>query len=486
MQLGVSRAATEGNAQSPTLPPLPWERAYRRRVVIADVITIVVGMWFGLFLLSGSFAPGPRAALISAVTGMVLLASLALRRSWDLRILGQGADEFRRVSSAVATAVVILGLGGLITLLDDLRPWVFAIVPTTGVAMGVARYGLRKALHARRARSTCMVPVLAAGSEDEVADLIARTRRETHNGWLIEAACIPAPTAGPPHNEIAGVPVVGSLDDVAARAHHGGYRIVVAVPHPSWTRGRLRDLAWQLENTAADLVVAPTLMEVSGPRLHFSPVYGLTLLRVSKPSLSGVRWLLKASIDRVGALCALVVLAPVLLAVALAIKLEDRGPVLFRQERVGKGGTSFMMVKFRSMVVDAEARLAELTERNEGAGPLFKIRADPRVTRVGRLLRRYSIDELPQLINVAAGHMSLIGPRPPLPVEVSCYATDALRRLLVKPGVTGLWQISGRSDLSWEESVRLDLRYVENWSLALDVVILWKTVSAVVRRAGAY
>jgi exopolysaccharide biosynthesis polyprenyl glycosylphosphotransferase len=282
------------------------------------------------------------------------------------------------------------------------------------------------------------------------------------------------------------VPVVGDLDEMVTSVRRGGYRIVVVVPDPAWTRRRLRDMAWELEGTPAALIVAPALMEVTGPRLHMTPVYGLTLLRVSKPSFTGVRWLLKDAIERISALAGLVVLTPLLLMIALAIKRDDGGPVLFRQERVGRAGKTFMMLKFRSMGVDAEHQLGALETGNEGAGPLFKLRHDPRVTRVGALMRRYSLDELPQLLNVVRGHMSLVGPRPPLPREVLLYATDAMRRLLVKPGLTGLWQISGRSDLSWEEAIRLDLRYVENWSFALDAMILWKTIAAVLRPTGAY
>jgi exopolysaccharide biosynthesis polyprenyl glycosylphosphotransferase len=191
-------------------------------------------------------------------------------------------------------------------------------------------------------------------------------------------------------------------------------------------------------------------------------------------------------VDRLGAVGLLVLLAPLLLVIAVAVKLDGGGPVLFRQTRVGRHGRVFTMVKFRSMVVDAEARLAELAAANEGAGPLFKMRNDPRTTRVGAVLRRYSLDELPQLFNVLAGSMSIVGPRPPLPSEAQQFGQDAQRRLLVRPGLTGLWQISGRSDLSWEQAVRLDLRYVENWNLALDLQILCKTLSAVLKSRGAY
>jgi exopolysaccharide biosynthesis polyprenyl glycosylphosphotransferase len=194
----------------------------------------------------------------------------------------------------------------------------------------------------------------------------------------------------------------------------------------------------------------------------------------------------KGGLDRVVAALALLLLTPVLLAVAAAIKLTSPGPVLFHQERVGVNGQSFTMLKFRSMVVGADRNLESLRAENISDGVLFKMREDPRVTRVGRVLRRLSIDELPQLLNVLGGSMSLVGPRPPLPAEVARYDAPVHRRLLVKPGLTGLWQVSGRSDLPWDEAVRLDLRYVENWSLTMDLLILAKTVRAVLGSSGAY
>ena len=476
--------------QGSSLPPprTGWEITYRRTVCLADLVVIVVAARVGLVFHDGSLQLGSSAwpGALALVSTIVLLAGLVGRRCWDPRILGQGAEEFRRVGAAVRAAIVVLALTGLAVHAPDLGPWVFGVLPATGVALAFSRFGLRRVLHARRSRGGCMVPVLVAGSVDEVADLIARTRREAHNGWLVEAVCVPTPPGGSALTDVCGVPVVGDLDEMATSVRRGRYRIVVVVPDPAWTRRRLRDMAWELEGTPAALIVAPALMEVTGPRLHMTPVYGLTLLRVSKPSFTGVRWLLKDAIERISALAGLAVLTPLLLVIALAIKRDDGGPVLFRQERVGKGGKTFMMLKFRSMGVDAEHQLGALETGNEGAGPLFKLRHDPRVTRVGALMRRYSLDELPQLLNVVRGHMSLVGPRPPLPREVLLYATDAMRRLLVKPGLTGLWQISGRSDLSWEETIRLDLRYVENWSFALDAMILWKTIAAVLRPTGAY
>ncbi len=251
-------------------------------------------------------------------------------------------------------------------------------------------------------------------------------------------------------------------------------------------REGLRQLAWQLEGSDTSLLLTPELTDVAGPRINVRPLGALSLLQVTEPKFSGATRILKGAMDRVIAALMLLVLSPVLLATALLIKLDSRGPVFFRQTRSGVGGAPFQLVKFRSMVDAAEDLLIDLTDRNESGGVLFKIRRDPRVTRVGRVLRRFSIDELPQLWNVLIGEMSLVGPRPPLPSEVEMYEEDARRRLLVKPGLTGLWQVSGRSDLSWDESVRLDLYYVENWSFVLDLTIIARTVGAVVAGRGAY
>ena len=249
----------------------------------------------------------------------------------------------------------------------------------------------------------------------------------------------------------------------------------------------LRRLAWDLEGSGVDLVVSPGLVQVAGPRLHVRPLCGLQLLHVEEPELVGGRRVVKAAIDRVGALVALLLLAPLLIGTAIAVRMTSPGPMLFTQARVGKDGREFTLRKFRTMSADAEQLLVKMRASNvHGAGVLFKVRQDPRVTPLGRWLRRFSVDELPQLVNVLLGDMSLVGPRPPLPSEVARYGDGVHRRLLVKPGLTGLWQIRGRSDLSWDESIQLDLRYVENWSLALDVMILCKTMTAVLGGRGAY
>jgi exopolysaccharide biosynthesis polyprenyl glycosylphosphotransferase len=273
--------------------------------------------------------------------------------------------------------------------------------------------------------------------------------------------------------------VLRAVDDLRAD-------VVAVAADPDLSGHALRRLAWQLDERGVDLILSPGIVEVAGPRLSIRPVAGLSLLHMERPATRGGRMLVKRILDRLLGVGLFLALLPLLSVIAVAIRRSSPGPVIFRQIRIGEDGKPFEMLKFRSMTVDAEDRREELVESDEGNGVLFKIRDDPRVTRVGALLRRYSLDELPQLWNVVRGEMSLVGPRPPLPREVIGYSADATRRLRVKPGMTGLWQVSGRSDLSWEESLRLDLRYVDNWSLASDATILWRTWRAVIGRSGAY
>jgi exopolysaccharide biosynthesis polyprenyl glycosylphosphotransferase len=353
------------------------------------------------------------------------------------------------------------------------------------VATLAARFCARKSLAYARRQGRCVKRVVAVGRDGAIADLVRRLHHDRYAGMEVVAACVTTPQLAAAVRS-TGVPIDGDLDSVidVVRSRNAD---AVAVTSASETAAEyLRRLSWQLEGSGIELLVSPGLIEVAGPRLHIRPFVGLPLLAIEEPVFSGWKRVLKGALDRLGAALAIVLIAPVLLAIALAVRLSGPGPVLYRQERVGVHGQRYTMLKFRSMVEGADDRLQEVLALNEHDGLLFKIRQDPRVTPVGRWLRRFSLDELPQLFNVLGGTMSLVGPRPPLPTEVERYDTSIRRRLLVKPGLTGLWQISGRSDLSWEESVRLDLRYVENWSLALDLLILWKTAWAVVRSRGAY
>jgi exopolysaccharide biosynthesis polyprenyl glycosylphosphotransferase len=464
-----------------------WERRYRAATVLLDILAITLVVAVGGLLGLGSRIPrfGDVSPGVGIVAGALMVASMFICRAWEARVLGQGSDEFSRLIRAMMTSSVVLGLLGLALEATAARPWVFGLIPLAGVLAMLGRLALRGRLHHLRRHGECVLPTLVVGTASAVAEMIDRTRRDSGRGWLVTGACTPTGRADDGSETIMNVPVLGDLDSVADVVHVGGYRVVAVCPTPGWTSRRLHQLAWNIEDAAAELVVDPGLMEVAGPRLHVAPVDGLPLLRLTRPTFTGLPWVAKHIVDRLGAALLVLLVAPLLLGLAVAVKL-DGGPVFFRQTRVGKHGRHFKMLKFRSMVVDAEKMVVGLTAANEGAGPLFKMKADPRVTRVGRVLRRYSLDELPQLFNVLGGSMSLVGPRPPLPREVEQYGRAAQRKLLVRPGVTGLWQVSGRSDLSWEQSVRLDLRYVENWNLALDASILWRTVGAVVNSRGAY
>jgi exopolysaccharide biosynthesis polyprenyl glycosylphosphotransferase len=429
-----------------------------------------------------SYRPGVYLAF-TGLLPLLWIGSLALVGGYDPRFIGVGSDEFRRVIRAAVMLTAMIAIASYAVKFDTARGYVVIALPCATIFDLVARYRLRRRLHRQRSHGGCMRKVVAVGDAPAVADLVGELRRGTYHGLDVVGACL---AGGTMLHEIAGVPVYGGLGTVTSAVGHLGADTVAVLACQDMNGVRLRKLAWDLEKTGTDICVAPALLDVAGPRTTIRPVAGLTLLHVGHPQLDGGKQVLKTVFDKAVALAAITLLTPLFAIIMLAVKLDDRGPVFFRQTRVGKNGHTFSVWKFRTMVVDAEQRKAELAVHNEGAGALFKMRNDPRVTRAGSWLRRYSLDELPQLFNVLIGDMSLVGPRPALPVETAKYGNHMRRRLVVKPGITGLWQVNGRSDLAWDEAVRLDVRYVENWSLALDLQILWKTWSAVIRGHGAY
>jgi exopolysaccharide biosynthesis polyprenyl glycosylphosphotransferase len=443
------------------------------------VSTLALGIRFGGHITE-------KYALLSLALPALWVAALRLAGAYDSRFIGTGSDEFRKVLNAGVSLTAAFALFSYAINTELSRMYLLVTMPGIIIAGLVLRYLKRKQLHRKRTLGLCMSTVVAVGYEPAVADLITELRRDSYHGLSVVATCL----AGSPDeiNEVNGVPVFGGVkvDEVAAAVRRSGADTVAVLQCPEIDGAMLRKLAWELEKTGTDLTVAPALLDVAGPRTTVRPTAGLTLLHVDHPQLSGPRLVLKGLFDRIVAGFALLLLSPLLAALALVIRLSDNGPALFTQTRVGKDGEPFRIYKFRTMVVDAEARLAELMPANDNDGVLFKLRRDPRVTAVGARLRKWSVDELPQLINVVKGEMSLVGPRPALPSEAAQYADHVRRRLVVRPGLTGMWQVNGRSDLSWEESVRLDLRYVENWSFALDLQILWKTLSVITKGSGAY
>ena len=489
----VERRASRAPA-APAAPIAPteearrWERGYALTLVGVDFLVVTFAIVVGSQLRFRN--EGIEAIAGGHSTGLVFLLAplwvllLAASRAYEGRFLGVGSDEFRRVLNASVrlTAVVALVLYSL--QIDLARGFIAIALPLGTVLLLLGRFGARLVLREHRKRGQWTHRVLVVGARAEVYRLVEQMRREPEAGFVVVGACLPSQLQSFRSDD--RLPVVGDFDDVVDAAMQAGADTVAIMATEDLGPAQLRQLSWDLEGTGVDLVVAPALTDVAGPRIHIRPVAGLPLLHVEEPEFRGVRRIGKRLVDLGLALGMLAFALVPMIIVAILIKIDSRGPVLFRQRRVGQYGVEFVCFKFRSMYVDAEERLATLETANESDGLLFKMKDDPRVTRVGRFIRRFSIDELPQLLNVLNGTMSTVGPRPPLPREVAKYGPDVRRRLLTRPGMTGLWQVSGRSDLSWEDTVRLDLSYVENWSLGMDLMILMRTFAAVVRGSGAY
>jgi exopolysaccharide biosynthesis polyprenyl glycosylphosphotransferase len=455
-----------------------WRNRYTRLLVLCDGVAALVAMTLAARL----GEPDPRTSLV-VVAAAAVVAAVTLNRAYEHRFLGHGTDELWRVWTAGVYLLAGASLAAYVANADVVRGLVVVGIPLSVVGVLAVHGVARLLLHRMRHLGRCLQKALAIGSERSVAELVRTTRSDPNAGLEIVGACVTR-SRGP---SIEDVPVLGAPADAFAALRAVRADTVILTAWSDVAQEDLRRLSWDLEGSGAQLLVAPRLAEVSAPRMHIRTVHGQPLLNVEEPEFTGLRRVAKKALDLCLTVPGLLVLSPLLLLVAIAVKVSSPGPVLFRQERVGKHTQLFRMTKFRSMYVDAEARLAQLEHLNEhGGGPLFKMRQDPRVTPVGRFLRRFSLDELPQLFDVLTGTMSLVGPRPPLPREVQLYEADVRRRLLVRPGITGLWQVSGRSDLSWDDSVRLDLSYVENWSLLLDLKIIVRTVAAVLGRSGAY
>lgn len=424
------------------------------------------------------------APLVAALVP-VWLAALAVAGGYDARHIVAGFEQYRRVVRSGVWVLASVALLSFVSHADLSRAFVLGSVPAATVLTVTGRYSVRKALQRRLRGNRAVHRVLAVGEARDVWQLVAHMARASYAGFRVVGAVTPldvTPPLLPPSVSWVGA---GANDVLTAARRVNADTIAVLATHVL-PQGQLRRLSWDLEGTDIDLVMAPTITDVAGPRISTHPVAGLPLLCVNRPKFAGPRRVVKEALDRMLSGLGLLILSPALIVIALGIKLSSSGPVFFIQERVGLNGERFPLLKFRSMREGAHDERCELEPDNEHDGPLFKIRRDPRVTPLGAFLRRWSLDELPQLWNVLTGDMSLVGPRPPLPGEVEQYGADVHRRLLVKPGITGLWQVSGRAELSWDESVRLDLYYVDNWSVGYDLVLLWKTVACVLRGQGAY
>ncbi|RDH98583.1 Undecaprenyl-phosphate galactose phosphotransferase WbaP/exopolysaccharide biosynthesis polyprenyl glycosylphosphotransferase [Curtobacterium sp. AG1037] len=430
-------------------------------------------------------APGWTEFLVAPCIVVLWMTMLSVFRTRHPRIVGVGGDEYRRLLTASLLTGAAVAIVAYAVRLDLARGYVAIAFPLGLVLLALGRKAVRTVLAGQRARGRRLQDVLLVGDLDDVRYVGRRIVVTPAAGYRVGGVVTDCPAPdGLVDLDGVRLPVLGGLDRVLDLAASTGVAAVVVAGAVRGGHERLRRLGWELEERGVELVVSSPLADIAAGRVHERPVDGLPLMHVELPDYR--RRAGKRVLDVVAATLGLVLLAPVFAVVAAAIRLDDGGPVLFRQARVGRGGQEFPILKFRTMCVDAESRVADLAQYNQGAGPLFKMQADPRVTRVGAFLRRTSLDELPQLWNVLTGTMSLVGPRPALPREVAVYRDFADRRLLVTPGITGLWQVSGRSDLDWAEGVRLDLHYVENWSFLHDVVILARTIPSVLRSRGAY
>lgn len=460
-------------ASAPTEPKLAlWRSAHLTRLVALDGLVIWIALTTaaysrrGVTALSISASGNISYGLLVFTTAAFWLLALSARGAYEPRFYGTGPEEYKRVISATLATFGTVAVISYAFKLQLPRSFVAVSLPLGLGLLLLGRYIARRWLIKRRVKGLSLHRVVAVGDDESVENLRVQLAREQHAGYDVVGSC---PSDG----------------DVIAALRESHADTLAITASRDMTAQRLREISWGLEGTRVALIVAPSLTDVAGPRITVHPVGGLPLLHVDEPQFTGWKRFLKGGIDKAGAIFGLIVLSPILLGACLVVRLTSPGPTLFRQRRVGANGKNFLVFKFRTMYLDAEARLAGLQDQNQSDGLLFKLKDDPRITRVGAFLRRTSIDELPQLLNVVAGHMSLVGPRP-LPVDDAEFQGYVRRRMLVRPGITGLWQVSGRSDMLWEDAVRLDLYYVENWSITLDLMILARTVRTVVFGSGAY
>ncbi|WP_307367633.1 sugar transferase [Microbacterium sp. W4I4] len=470
-----------------------WQPSYARRLAVTDTAIVVAAVLGAQLLRFGQTGAdlqisglsgadfGVAYTTVSLMVVAAWLLGLRMRGTRAAQNIGGGWDEYRMVADASIRVFGLLAIAAFLLHIDVARGYLLVAMPAGIVMLVASRWAWRQWLGRQRTQGRYLARTVLVGEYAKSLHIARELMRDRAGGMVVTGAI----TERSDGMLTTGVPLIGNLDDVIGGVEFAGADTVVYCGSDLISPAKLRQFSWDLQSRNVDLVVAAALTDVAGPRIHTRPIAGLSLIHVDSAEFTGARYVTKRAFDIVVASLGLALLSPVLLVLATMVR-TDGGPALFRQHRVGLDGRQFRMFKFRSMVVDAEDRLPELLAGSDGSGLLFKMREDPRVTRLGRILRRTSLDELPQLLNVLRGEMSLVGPRPPLLSEVEAYERSAQRRLLVKPGITGLWQVSGRSNLSWEDSLRLDLYYVENWSLANDLVIIWRTLRAVVQRQGAY
>jgi exopolysaccharide biosynthesis polyprenyl glycosylphosphotransferase len=479
------------------LDPAPQRRRRRHPMLPALLVGVditAIALATGLALLLRSHLPFFPPVLdvtnfawtIGVAISVLWLVMVTLVGGHSRRGVGTGTIEFQKILSASGITAGIVGIVCYLVKFSLSRAYFSALFVLGVIFLLAGRFMVRRWMQRMRRSGRLTQRTLVAGTPSTIEDVTRVLERESWLGYEIVGCLTPDESY---RADDLNAPVVGHTKEVsqiveAVDATDADVVVFAAGAMPNAMH--FRRTAWALESHNAQMVVAPALTDISSQRINVRPVGGLPLVYVEPPQNERSAHLFKRTFDLVGGALLIVLLSPVFLIAALSVWLNDRGPVFFKQTRVGRDGEHFECLKFRSMVVNADEVLDQIAHLNEHDGVLFKMQDDPRITRPGKLLRRLSLDELPQLLNVVRGDMSLVGPRPPLPSEVERYHRDVHRRLRVRPGMTGLWQVSGRSELSWSETVRLDLYYADNWSLLQDLNILVRTVRAVLGGRGAF
>ncbi|MFI7484310.1 sugar transferase [Kocuria sp. M1R5S2] len=509
--LKVDQIARAENAEVEEFPRLTeelvprslggWRKSYVRLMLTSDALALVLTLAATQLI---RFQLENAGLHLGAVSVPYWAVGVALALAWwvhlglsgtrDVRLIGYGLEETREVVSSTLVLFGTVALFSFALNIPTARSYVLIALPLGLCLLVLGRFAVRHRLAKSRQAGRSMSRTLVVGRMRGVAELVDSLRGNPMAGFATTAVYAPPSKYPLPRDlEHVQLPPNGlslhdrpSVEGVMEVCHQLGIETVIMSSNVPLSTREIRHLSWQLTDQHIRLVMETGLTDIAGPRIHMQQVAGLPLIHVATPRLSRSRALTKRLMDIVLSAAALLVLSPVLVALALVVRTHDGGPAFFAQERVGQDGSRFKMLKFRSMRTDAEQVRELLEGQNEGHGLLFKLKEDPRITGPGTWMRRYSLDELPQFLNVLKGDMSIVGPRPPLPSEVDLYEDYVHRRMRVKPGITGLWQVSGRSDLNWDQSVRLDLYYVENWSPVQDVLIMVRTLKAVLAKEGAY
>lgn len=493
--------------------PQRWINTYQRNLACTDLAIIIAMVFASQTIRLDSDATvavrgdagvhGISYYLLSAGLVILWMAALGINGVWDKKILGIGPSEYRRIIQASFYLFGFIAIFAYMFKVDVARSYLAMALPLGLFGLIGGRWVWRLLLREHRRTGSHMNTVLVIGDLLSASGLASRLRQSPNSGYRVAGLCVPKGSVMPERRRANSAPtgsvyperrssgpdfvVLGHLDDVPAAIEKSAANTVAVSASEHFGSEEVRQLAWQLEGTGVELILAPALTDVAGPRIHIKPVAGLPLMHVQEPQFRGPKLVLKTALDLIVAGLAVIALSPILLVVAALIKLDDHGPVFFRHERVGLGGNTFYVWKFRSMGIGADRRIDEVkTASGQEESVFYKSANDPRITKIGRFIRRTSIDELPQLFNVLGGRMSVVGPRPLVPGEGAEIGNFLERRMLVRPGITGLWQVSGRSDVNAEERIRLDFYYVENWSVAGDLLIMMKTVRAVLAKEGAY